>query len=100
MLQFENLCKRYDERIIFQGMRYSAGAGCVAVSGETNSGKSTLLGILAGTIEPDQGEVWIDGHSAAYRPARGEVRTRVRARRLHGVFAPDWSRVSGACGLE
>jgi ABC-2 type transport system ATP-binding protein len=63
MLRFENLCKRYDERIIFQGLRYSAGAGCVALNDETGSGKSTLLGILAGEIEPDQGDVWIDGHS-------------------------------------
>jgi ABC-2 type transport system ATP-binding protein len=68
MLQFENLCKRYDERIIFQGLRYSAGAGCVAVNDESGSGKSTLLGILAGTIEADQGEVWIDGHSLRTAP--------------------------------
>jgi ABC-2 type transport system ATP-binding protein len=68
MLRFENLCKRYDERIIFQGLRYSAGAGCVALNDETGSGKSTLLGILAGEIEPDQGEVWIDGHSLSSAP--------------------------------
>src|SRR5471032_1694363 len=63
MLRFENLSKRYDERVIFQGLRYGAGTGCVALNDETGSGKSTLLGILAGEIEPDQGEVWIDGHS-------------------------------------
>ncbi len=63
MLRFENLCKRYDDRIIFEGLRYSAGNGCVALNDETGSGKSTLLGIVAGEIEPDQGEVWIDGHS-------------------------------------
>jgi ABC-2 type transport system ATP-binding protein len=68
MLRFENLCKRYGERIIFQGLRYSAGAGCVAVNDESGSGKSTLLGILAGSIEPDQGEVWIDGHSLRTAP--------------------------------
>lgn len=68
MLQFENLCKRYGERIIFQGLRYSAGAGCVAVNDESGSGKSTLLGILAGAIEADQGEVWIDGHSLRTAP--------------------------------
>lgn len=68
MLQFEKLCKRYGERIVFQGLRYSAGAGCVAVNDESGSGKSTLLGILAGTIEADQGEVWIDGHSLGTAP--------------------------------
>ena len=68
MLRFENLCKRYDERVIFQGLRYSAGAGCVALNDETGSGKSTLLGILAGEIKPDQGDVWIDGHPLRSAP--------------------------------
>ncbi len=68
MLRFENLCKRYGERIIFQGLRYSVSAGCVALNDESGSGKSTLLGILAGTIEADQGEVWIDGHSLRTSP--------------------------------
>ena len=68
MLRFENLCKRYDERVIFQGLRYSAGTGCVALNDESGSGKSTLLGIIAGEIEPDHGEVWIDGHSLRSAP--------------------------------
>jgi heme-transporting ATPase len=68
MLRFENLCKCYGDRIIFQGLRYSAGTGCVALNDETGSGKSTLLGILAGEIEPDRGEVWIDGHSLRSAP--------------------------------
>src|SRR5471032_885036 len=68
MLRFENLCKRYDERVIFQGLRYSAGAGCLALNDESGSGKSTLLGIIAGEIEPDHGEVWIHGHSLRSAP--------------------------------
>jgi len=68
MLRFENLCKRYDERTIFQGLRCIAGAGCVALNDETGSGKTTLLGILAGEIEPDAGEVWIDKHALRGAP--------------------------------
>ncbi len=68
MLRFENLCKRYDERILFQGLHFSTGSGCVALDGESGSGKSTLLGILAGTIEADRGEVWIGGHSLRDSP--------------------------------
>ncbi|MFM0353643.1 ABC transporter ATP-binding protein [Paraburkholderia nemoris] len=68
MLRFENLSKRYSERIIFQGLHYDTAAGCVALNDESGSGKSTLLGILAGTIEPDAGEVWLGGHSLRTAP--------------------------------
>ncbi|MBV8628302.1 MAG: ABC transporter ATP-binding protein [Paraburkholderia sp.] len=63
MLRFENLCKRYDEHVIFKGLHYSAAQGCVALGDENGSGRSTLLGILAGTIEADEGEVWLGGYS-------------------------------------
>ncbi|HYS63704.1 MAG TPA: ATP-binding cassette domain-containing protein [Paraburkholderia sp.] len=69
MLRFENLSKRYSDRIIFEGLHYDTTAGCVALNDESGSGKSTLLGILAGTIEPDAGDVWIGGHSLRAAPA-------------------------------
>jgi heme-transporting ATPase len=68
MLRFENLCKRYGERTIFQGLHFSVGAGCVALNDESGSGKSTLFGILAGEIEVDAGDVWLGGHSLRSAP--------------------------------
>ncbi|MFM0228353.1 ABC transporter ATP-binding protein [Paraburkholderia dipogonis] len=68
MLRFENLSKRYGERLIFQGLHYDTASGCVALNDESGSGKSTLLGILAGTIESDTGEVWLGGHSLRSAP--------------------------------
>ncbi|MFM0200817.1 ATP-binding cassette domain-containing protein [Paraburkholderia fungorum] len=73
MLRFDNLSKRYSERLIFQGLHYNSIAGCVALNDESGSGKSTLLGILAGTIELDAGEVWLGGH--ALRSARQEAQS-------------------------
>lgn len=63
MLRFENLGKRYNDRIVFQGLHYEIAAGCVALNDESGSGKSTLLGILAGTIAADAGDVWLGGQS-------------------------------------
>ncbi|RAS19435.1 ABC transporter ATP-binding protein [Paraburkholderia bryophila] len=63
MLRFDNLSKRYGERVIFQGLHYENQAGCVALNDESGSGKSTLLGVLAGTIEADSGDVWIGGQA-------------------------------------
>jgi ABC-2 type transport system ATP-binding protein len=71
-LRFSRLSKRYGEHILFHALHYSAGAGCVAISDESGSGKSTLLAILAGAITPDEGEVWIGGHSLLTAPAAAQ----------------------------
>ncbi|WP_321962269.1 ABC transporter ATP-binding protein [Paraburkholderia sp. J7] len=68
MLRFENLGKRFGERVIFQGLHHVSNAGCVALCDENGSGKSTLLGILAGVIDADEGEVWLGGHSLRSAP--------------------------------
>jgi heme-transporting ATPase len=72
MLRFENLSKRFDERVIFQGLHHTFGAGCVALCDENGSGKSTLLAILAGAIDADEGEVWIDGQSLCTDPLKAK----------------------------
>jgi len=72
MLRIDNIGKRYGERVIFQGLRYRFGAGCVALRDKNGSGKSTLLGILAGTIDADEGDVWINGHSLRGAPLRAK----------------------------
>lgn len=73
MLRFDNLSKRYGERLIFQGLHYDTASGCVALNDESGSGKSTLLGILSGTIEPDTGEVWLGGHSLRRAPLAAQA---------------------------
>jgi putative spermidine/putrescine transport system ATP-binding protein len=40
----------------------------VTLLGPSGSGKTTLLMIIAGLVEPDQGEVWIDGKPAGHTP--------------------------------
>jgi ABC-type multidrug transport system ATPase subunit len=69
MLRFHKLSKRYNERVLFEGLHFAATSGCVALNDESGSGKSTLLGILGGAIPADSGDVWLGGHSLRAAPA-------------------------------
>ncbi|WP_459618621.1 ABC transporter ATP-binding protein [Bordetella sp. 2513F-2] len=75
MLRIENLGKRYGNHIVFEGLDHAFEPGCVALCEEHSSGKSTLLDIIAGIVAPDEGDVWIAGHSL--RNAPGQARARL-----------------------
>ncbi len=74
MLRIDNLGKRYGDHCVFQGLTHTFGPGCVALCEEESTGKSTLLNIIAGSIAPDEGDVWIDGHSLIHTPQQAKAR--------------------------
>lgn len=74
MLRIDNLGKRYGDHLVFQGLTHTFAPGCVALCEEDSTGKSTLLGIIAGVIAPDAGEVWIDGQALTQAPAQARAR--------------------------
>jgi ABC-type multidrug transport system ATPase subunit len=74
MLRIDNLSKRYGDYLVFQGLTYAFQPGCVALCEEDSTGKSSLLGIIAGVVAPDEGEVWIDGYSLGQTPRQAKAR--------------------------
>ncbi|WP_345798028.1 ATP-binding cassette domain-containing protein [Castellaniella sp. MT123] len=74
MLHIDRLSKRYGDHLVFQGLTHTFSPGCVALCEEDSTGKSSLLGIIAGAIAPDAGDVWIDGHSLARTPRQAKAR--------------------------
>ena len=66
LLKFDRLSKRFDDRVLFEGLSFEAGAGCIALEDETGSGKSTLLRMLAGEASAGEGDVWLGGHSLTH----------------------------------
>ncbi|WP_246189135.1 ATP-binding cassette domain-containing protein [Pandoraea anapnoica] len=68
LLRFEGLTRRYDDFTLFENLRFDAGPGCFALRDEGGGGKTTLLGMLAGTVDTGGGKVWIDGHSMQSAP--------------------------------
>ncbi len=63
MIQISNLCKEFAAQEIFVDVSWRIGRGDrIGLVGENGTGKSTLLKILAGLVEPSSGTV---------RPAKG-----------------------------
>ncbi len=75
-LEARGLVKRYGDREALKGIDFQARRGeLVAVIGPNGAGKTTLLSILAGIVQPDEGEVhlpqgavgWVPQQAALYR---------------------------------
>lgn len=72
-------------RALFRGLDLKVGAGeLVAIIGESGVGKSTLLNILAGLDDADEGSVGIAGVELG--PLDEVARTRLRRERIGFVF--------------
>src|ERR1700709_681866 len=58
----EGVRKRFGATLALNGVDLTVNAGEVlALVGENGAGKSTLMKVLSGAIQPDQGQMWLDG---------------------------------------
>ena len=68
LARFEHMKKYFGATRAVDDISVEIGAGEIrAIVGENGSGKSTLLSMIAGILEPDGGEMFLDGQ--AYRPS-------------------------------
>lgn len=64
-VEFENVCFEFTEnKTALENINFKVEPGtCVALMGETGSGKSAMLNLLARFYDPQKGEIRIDGYN-------------------------------------
>jgi ABC-2 type transport system ATP-binding protein len=92
-----SLTKRYGARVALQSVSFDLRPGeLVGIAGPNGAGKTTLLSILAGVLEPDEGELsrraneigWVPQQPALYSKLSVAENLRLFAR-LEKVAEPD-----------
>lgn len=62
MIQFKNIEKSFGSRKVLKGISFEVAKGEILfILGTSGTGKSVLLKNLVGLMQPDSGEIWIDG---------------------------------------
>ena len=88
-IHIENLSKSFKEgdqtRHVLNGCTLSIDKGeFVAVIGKSGTGKSTLLNLISGIDEPDEGDIFLDGQVLNYMSE--EQRTLFRRHKIGFIF--------------
>ena len=60
-LVFDAIAKSYGEKRALKGVSFTLREGIYGLLGPNGAGKSTLMNILTGNLEPDSGEIRLDG---------------------------------------
>ncbi|MFH1137248.1 MAG: ATP-binding cassette domain-containing protein [Pseudomonadota bacterium] len=64
ILVFRNVAKVYDGRRVLDAVSFSVREGeHLSLSGESTSGKTTIMKIIAGLVQPEEGEVLVFGRN-------------------------------------
>lgn len=84
MIELEDVTQHYGVRPVLRGISLRIERGeVVVILGPNGMGKSTLLGVMAGVLAPQQGSVMIDG-----KRRRGSEEEELAIRKMT-VFLPD-----------
>jgi branched-chain amino acid transport system ATP-binding protein len=87
LLEADNLVKRYGELVVLDGIRFRVfERDAIGIVGPNGAGKTTLLSVLAGSVVPSAGAVWLRGENVTRLSP--SVRCRRGIGRAHQVPRP------------
>lgn len=66
--EMRGISKSFGSNLVLDGVDFSVSGGCIkALLGENGAGKSTLMNILGGVLEPNAGQIVIDGNEVHFQ---------------------------------
>lgn len=69
-IELRNVCKAFGSKVVLDNLNLTVGDGeSVVVIGGSGTGKSVMLKCILGLLEPDSGEIFIDGESVIDQPS-------------------------------
>ena len=62
LIQFEHITRKFNDFIAVDDVSFSIGQGeIVGLLGHNGAGKTTIMKLLTGYLEPTQGNIFVDG---------------------------------------
>ncbi|MGC1570195.1 MAG: ATP-binding cassette domain-containing protein, partial [Trebonia sp.] len=88
-LELRGITKRFGSLVANDGISLSVAPGQVhALLGENGAGKTTLMNVLYGLIQPDEGEILIDGKQARFHSPKDAIAAGIGMVHQHFMLVP------------
>src|SRR5688572_1543720 len=86
------IVKRFGSTVANDGVDFTLEPGEIhALLGENGAGKTTLMSILFGLLEPDEGEIILEGESVTLASPRAALERKIGMVHQHFMLIPDFT---------